>query len=154
MLQLLVPFIVTTRCQSVIWLAGEVRSFAGEDAHKLIKIISLQHLAGCLMLGRPSREAGFPHECQPQLTSLAAMMFSFHKIKLNMMRSLNKRDFRLFVTFQVAVLCVKNSHLCFPIINAGTHFLSHSTPRPPPSKAFTNLKTFRVGRGGQRFTEG
>ena len=37
MLQLLVPFIVTTRCQSVIWLVGEVSSFDGEDVHKLIK---------------------------------------------------------------------------------------------------------------------
>lgn len=153
MLQLLVPFTVTTRCQSVIWLVGEVRSFAGEDTHKLLKITSLQHLAGCLTLGRPSREAGFPHECQPQFTSSAAMMFSFHKIKLNMMRSLNKSDFRLFVTFQIAVLYVKNSHLYFPIINAGTHFL----PPPPtnlPQGFFTNLKAFTVGRRGQRFTEG
>lgn len=75
-----------------------------------------------------SREAGFPHERQPQFTSSAAMMFSFHKIKLNMMRSLNKSDLRLFVTFQTAVLYAKNSYLYFPTINAGTHFLPHPTP--------------------------
>lgn len=81
MLQLLVPFIVTTRCQSVIWLVGEVSSFAGEDVRELINITHLQHLAGCSTLVRPGREAGFPHEWQSQFTASAAVMFSFPKSK-------------------------------------------------------------------------
>lgn len=87
----MVHCIDTRGCYSV----GEVSVFGGKSVCKLIKITYLHHLAGCSTLGRPAERQVFSTRANCNIYTVGHCDIFPYRVKLIMVRSLNKGDFRL-----------------------------------------------------------